>query len=481
VHETHHYSLRHSTMPTISRKDVENNFAILSVSVSKEEIKSKVDKELRNIRTKSAIKGFRPGQAPIDLVRKMYGNALLSDAIQDIFANEVYQYVSESNLEILGQPLPAENQKPFSADLNKMDEAYQLDYEIGHVPTFSIPLPLTKNILKHTVSNLDELAKEDIQHARKRMATQTETEDIIAEDDIVEINATAINSAFNTNITVSVSTDADPELVGKLKKLKKGDNITFDARQVEPRRDEQGIKKYILGLKEDDNSLVDYLFEGVVTKVTRNSLPELDENFFKNFTGKENATESEAIELVKEGIARYYNGHAESIAFKEMRDQLVQNSAIQLPVSFLQRWLHVTNQGKLNHETIERDFDNFADSLRWSLIRSKIIKENNLEVTDEEIRHEMSKKLSQYLSGNIPEDLLQNAVNRMMEDKKNVSETKDNLLGDKLYAFLSTHCTFVNQTVTSHELHNIMENLNAKMSQNAIEKALEDNYTNQPE
>lgn len=181
-------------MPNVVRKDLDNTSAVLTVTVSRDEIKPKFDAELKKFRQRAAIKGFRQGQAPMDFVKRMYGSAIFGDIVNDLISNDLYNYIREENLNTLGQPLPVENQTMFSYKPT-FDEQYSIDFEVGIVPPFEIQgLTTDQTFERLVIDNLDALAAEDLDYARKRMGGRSNPEDDIQDNDMVKIKSNELEN-----------------------------------------------------------------------------------------------------------------------------------------------------------------------------------------------------------------------------------------------------------------------------------------------
>ena len=120
-------------MANIVREDIGNLHALLTVTLSPEDYEPKVNSELNNYRKKAQMKGFRKGKTPMGMIRKLYGKSVLGEVVNEMLQNELFQYIKEQELNILGQPIPAENQE--QVDLETKGD-YVFRFEIGLAPDF---------------------------------------------------------------------------------------------------------------------------------------------------------------------------------------------------------------------------------------------------------------------------------------------------------------------------------------------------------
>lgn len=454
-------------MPTVQRQDLDNTSAILTVSASREEVKPKVDAELKRFRQRAAIKGFRPGQAPMDYVKRMYGSALFSDTLNDILAEGLMNYLRESGLQVLGQPLPTENPENFSHSINSPKDEFAVEYEIGFVPPFTVKgLDKNETYERLTVANLDELAQTDLDYARNRMGKRTNPEDSIEENDIVKIAAQEENGDYATTITVFVKDVTDEAFKAELLTKKKGDALRFNAREMEAgRHEEKMYRKYILGLDEKDDRTVGDWFTGTIEEVSRVGKAELDEEFFTGYFGGGVSNETEALDEVKKGIAQFYDARANALIMREMQRRLLEANPIELPDRFLLRWLTATNRGTLSPESVEREYPAFADNLRWTLIRDQIKTQFGIEVGEAEIRAEYEQRVRNYFRADLPENILADYASRMMQNEKDVEKVRDDLEYDKLFEAIRSTVTLVDKPIPSAEFQAIFDAMTKKADQ----------------
>jgi len=459
-------------MPTVVRQDIDNSSAILTVTVTREELKPKLDAELKKFRKRAPVKGFRPGQVPLDYVKKLYGASIFGDTLNDLLSEELYGYLRATKLDVLGQPLPTEDQEKFAFKISDPDPEYSVKYEVGLVPAFEIQGLDKKTVYeRYTISNLADLAEEDLQYARKRMGNREEIEDSILENDMVKMAAVELDGdkpklyGLEVEITVLVKTIADEAVRNQLLTLKKGDTLQFNARTLENHPKDAAYRKFILKLEADDDREVGEMFEGKIEEVVRVEDAELNEEFFKGYFGKDTITTREAaIEELIKGIENFYNIRANALLMRSFQERLLEINKIELPDTFLKRWLKYTNEGKLTESAIENEYPAFADNLRWTILRDDIKAKFSIEVTEEALKAAFADKVRGYFGGSqdIPDYLIESSVERLMADEKNVESTRRDLEIDKIFEAIRAQVTVKDNPIASKEFHKIIEVVNAK-------------------
>jgi trigger factor len=456
----------------VVRKDIDNCSCLLTVTITRDELKSKLDAELKRLRQRMPIKGFRPGQVPMDYLKKMYGQAVFTDTLNDLFSDRLVEYLREARLDTLGQPLPAEEQPhKFSININNPDPEYKIDYEVGFVPKFDVQGISKSDVYEVlTVSDLDALAEEDLQHARKRMGKRTNPTDDIQENDILRISAKELTApdgdvkdgGWETSMTFFMKNVADEALKNTLLAGKLGDTVRFNARLVENNEKEEMYRKYILNLPEDDDRQVSDWFEGVIEEVSRVADADLDDEFFQGYFGTNVSSKEEALDKLKEGISQFYEIRSNALLFRSLQERLMELNRIELPEKFLRRWLEVSNRDTLSPEQIEQELPFFLENLRWTIIRDDLVKEFGIEVTESDLRAAYARRMRSYFQVDLPDHIIDSSIDRLMKDKKDLENTREELQTDKLLAAVRGEVTLAEKAVTSEEFHKIIEEITAQ-------------------
>ncbi len=454
----------------VVRTDIDNATAILTVTLTRDQVKQKVDAELKRYRQKAPIKGFRPGQIPMDRLKSMYGDAILSDVVQDLFGETLYSYLRESKMQVLGQPIPVENQEKISLSIKQLQEEYSVKYEVGFVPEFELQgLGKKETFGRYVISDLETVAKEDLEDMRKRSSQRTEVDDVIEDNDFVRTTAVELadgkikEGGLETEISFLVSAIADEDLKAQIMTLKKGDVFQFDPRKIDNFEREEQFRRYVLGLKSDDDREIAEQFEATITNVERVSSAELTEEFFhKNFQKAEN--EADAIRELVEGVGDYFNRQAEVVLSRHIQERLMELNKFDLPDAFLKRWVKITDrEGSLTEESIEKDYEGLALSIRWNVIKDMIMDNFVIEVTETDIKDHFKNMMRQYIrNAELPDDMFDGFAKRMMKDKKAVENAQSEIELNKIFNVLRDQVNVEDKAVTAKEFEQILKDLKNK-------------------
>ncbi|MCK9255388.1 MAG: trigger factor family protein, partial [Bacteroidales bacterium] len=119
----------------VVKNQIDELNATLTVNVANSDVEENVEKTLKEYRRKANVPGFRPGNVPIGLIKKMYGTAVRVDELNKTVSTAITDYITENKLNILGDPLPSESQEQI--DLEKND-SFSFIFDIALAPEFEV-------------------------------------------------------------------------------------------------------------------------------------------------------------------------------------------------------------------------------------------------------------------------------------------------------------------------------------------------------
>lgn len=444
-------------MATVSRENIGLLSDKISIKLNKEDYLPSFDKKIKEYSKTANVPGFRKGMVPAGMIKKMYGQSIFIDEVLRSANNELIKYLDENKPDIFAQPLPVyENQENF--DFNSPSE-YQFDFEIGLKPEFTLPDAKSADLTRHKINVTDEMVEDEVNRLRIKGGEMTEPEEISEDEDVVNVlfkeadeNGNVIENGIEKENSVLLKYFS-PALQQKLKGLKKGDKITFNLKDsFEADKLNMMIKD--LGLEPGEESeKKNFVLE--VVKIGRVVKRKLQEDFFNEvLPGKNIKTEEEFRENIKKEIEDQLSYQTKNQLHDQIYHFYLDNSKIDLPESFLKKWLQNGGEKPKSAEEVEREFPTFSNQLKWTLISDKLMDENKIEVKAEEIRESMRNQVLQYFGTmNIGEDMswLDSYLDKMMKDEKQVDETYRRLSIEKLFNALENNFSPKEKVVSNTE------------------------------
>ena len=451
---------------TITQEKVDDLLSKVKISLKKEDYEPQVKKQMKSVAKGVQIKGFRPGMVPMEVVKKMYGNSVLVEELNKLFNDEIYKYINENKLEIIASPIPVAEQK-LDIDINTLKDL-DFTYEVGHAPEVSLAfIDQAPSFDKYKITVEDKLVDEEIDRIRKRFAT-FEYPETVADTDVLTFTIEELDEAGNIkeggiNTVSTLTVDLlKPEAKTKVLPLKKQESFDYNVFEVMD-RDREAIAKNVLNMNDLEKlPAVGDKFRLTLNNITRSVPAEINEEFFLKVYGESGPkTEEEMRNNIKADLDAYFDGKTDSYLVNDLYKGIMGHIEFPLPDEFLKRWIDVTNEKPISAEDLEKEYPQFAKSLRWSLIQRKIVKEQNLEVTETEVLDRVRMNVIQQLYGyglkNIGEEWVEQFVQKQMADKKVISQTREQLMEDKVLGYIKSKVTLVEKPISFDDFKTLAE------------------------
>jgi trigger factor len=435
-------------MPKIVREDIDNLNAVLSITLEKADYEPRLNSELQKYRQKASFKGFRKGKTPTKMVKKLVGKSVLGDIINELIQQELVSYLTKDEINILGQPLPSKEQAPLDFDLNDLRD-YEFKFDLALSPEFEVEGLSSETTLEKYVVNIpDEQVEKELQDNRRRFGERVYPDEV-QDGDFLKLSVRqledgsvkedGIESEFSLLVESIAEEAVKQEVIGK----KLGDTLTLNLLTLEEDRDEAYIRKYYLNMTEDDEREIGQDYEAVIEEISRIESAALDQDFFdKAFGEGEVGSEEEARQKIRQFIRSRYDREAEGLLFRDLQDLIMEKNQPELPDAFLKRWLVATNEN-VSEAEIDDAYKGFSKSLRWNLVRNKLLRRFELSVSPEEILNAFRMRVLSYFGASpyANADFVNSMAQRLMEDEKQVEQVREELLDDKLYEAMAAEIT----------------------------------------
>lgn len=413
------------------------------IEVEKTDYSEKVEKELRRKQKNAVMKGFRPGKAPMDMVRKMYGKAVLSEEIQSIASEALNNYISENKLDVLGYPLSSAHEKSDLDIENK--ETFKFAFDLGLAPTFELSISDKDTVEIFDIQVSDKEVDEDIEYARKRYG-KMEDVSVSEGEDIIYGTLTELNDNNEpleggvaekpTSFVPNMVTDE--ALKNSLIGITVGIELNLNIFQLFNNNDT--VISNTLGIPKEGVSDLNMNFHLVVTEIKRRTTAELGEEYYKEVFGPTDfpANETEYREKVKSNLENYYRNEADMWLDHEIGNVLFEKHSLQLPDEFLKRWLVATKPENYTSETIDEKYATERSALLRRLVVDKIADVHKVEPTENDIREEARiyyhGLYRQYGLTMMPDDnFVTETVNKRLGEREFVQQMADRVIYRKSY------------------------------------------------
>jgi trigger factor len=456
-------------MSKVVRTDIDALNAVLTIAIPKEEYLDKVQKEIKKYSQKASMKGFRPGKTPQSLVKKMYGTQFLMDSVNETVRKELGDYLESDKMNLMGEPLPSEDQPKFQLDLkNPQDLVFKFD--IGLVPQFDIKGLDGASFSRYAVKIADDVIDAELEKTRANSGEEKEVTDTIQDNDLLNLKIKEVGGTLEKDLMLSMNWLTD-DMKSVFLTQKKGDALQINIFQLEKETTPQYARKYFLGLDENDTREVNENFDATIESVKRKVAATLDADFYGKAFGPSVTNETEARQFISASISKNYDAQADALLLRDLQDRLLaENSTIEFPDAFMKRWLKSQNP-KNTDEILDREYPHFINNLRWTLIRNKVMADSGITVTGEDLRTYYANQIRGYLGGMaVGEDFINSLVEKVMNDEKQLNNLYEDVLTQKVFEEIKNRVTIIEKPVSAEELSTILATAQAEIARQRGQK-----------
>jgi len=444
---------------------VDNVNAIIKIDVQKADYQSKVDEAIKTFRRKANIPGFRPGTVPTSMVKKMYGKSIMAEEINKLVGESLYKYIQENKLNVLGEPLPnEEKQQPidFAAEND-----YEFYFDVALAPEIKLSLSKKDKIDYYKVAVDEEMVDKQISSYRANLGKYETVEEGAKETDLIKGEAVELENGAPKeggihveNAVLMPSYVKDEEEKAKFVGVEKGAVIVFNPGKAYD-GNEAEISSF-LHIQKDEVESIAPEFQFTVAEITRYKEADIDQELFDKVFGPNTVTtEPDFRAKVKETISAQMAPDSDYKFLLDAR-QLLEKKAgdLQFPDQFLKRWL-MTSSPERTPESLEADYPKIVEDLKFHLIKEQIVKDNDLKIEEEDVRRiailSTRAQFAQYGMSGIPDDVIMNYAEQMMQNKENSRNLVDRAMEEKIVFFLKSTLTLNEKELSMDDFRKLFE------------------------
>ena len=440
---------------------------LLTITVEEADFNASVEKTLKDYRKKANIPGFRPGQAPMGLIKRQFGASVRYDAVNKFVGEQLYKYIQDNNIQMLGEPLPSAKQET-PADIEK-PAPYTFVFDIAVAPEINVTLDGRNKIDYYTIKADDKLINEQIEMYQSRAGKYEKGEEYNPElNDMLKGDLRELDAEGNTKeggITVEgavlmpsyIKVDEQKNLFNN---AKPGDIITFNPRKAYP----EGEAEISALLKIDREVAKDLEsnFSFQITEIQRFVKAELNQELFDQVFGEGTVkSEDEFRAKIAEGLQPQLEANSDYKFMLDVRTYC-ENKVGELtwPDELLKRIMLLNNKDK-GEDFVEKNYAESIKQLEWHLIKEQLVKANEIKIEDADVKAaavEMARmQFAQYGMTNVPDEYVENYANELLKKREAVDNFVERAIDVKLAAALKNTVTLNNKEVTLDEFNEMMK------------------------
>lgn len=366
----------------ITQESIDDLNALLKVQINQDDYQEKVNAVIQNYRKTASIPGFRKGKVPVGQIKKMHGKAILIEEVNKLIQEGIYNYITENKVEVLGNPLPLTKDVDWDHATN-----FDFEFEMGLSPQFEVKM--TKK------SKFDylkiEADKKMLDHytidTAKRYGSMThpekseKTDLMMGEFTQLDAEGNVLEGGIKHSASVALDVVTDKKAQKALTGLVQDDEVV-----IKITNKFSADLSHMLNISKEQAQELNSDFRFTVKSISRMTPAEMNQELFDKVFGKDAVkNEKEFKAKMKEEIEKSFVSESDNKLKNDVILHLIEKTKIELPDTFLKKWLVQTNEKGLTTEQVEEEYDQYSKSLKWQLIENKIIKDNELEVKHEDV------------------------------------------------------------------------------------------------
>ncbi len=411
---------------------------LLTITVEEADYQASVEKTLKDYRKKANYPGFRPGMVPMGLIKKQYGASAKMDAINKLIGEQIYKYMQDNKIQMLGEPLPSEKQE--AQDLEK-PAPYTFAFDIAVAPEFKIELNGHNKIDHYTIIVDDALIDRQVEMFTSRNGTYEKAESY-EDNDMLKGDLRELDEKGNTKeggITVEAASILPNYIKDEAQKAlfngaKLGDIITLN---VSKAFENEAEIASLLKVERDRVKDIKSDFSYQITDIQRYKKHPIDQELFDSLFGKDTVkSEKEFREKIAEGLKEQLAVDADYKFILDVRAYCEKKvGKLEFPDALLKRIMLNNNKDK-GEEFVEKNYEQSIKELTWHLIKEQLVADNQIKVNDEDVLNAAKEtarvQFAQYGMNNVPDEYVENYAKEILKKRENVDGLVDRAVDIKL-------------------------------------------------
>ena len=442
----------------ISLENPEKVSGVLTLVVEEADFAGDVEKQLKDYRKKANVPGFRPGQAPMGMIKRQVGAQVKVDVINRLVGEKLYEYVRENKINMLGEPMPHLGEEPVDLDAAA---PYTLKFDIAIAPEFKAELTKKDSIVYYDITTDDAIVDKEIDAFASRSGSYQKVDEYQDNDmikgDIRELNEDG--SAKDGGITVSQASMLPSYIkVDDQKALfqgcKVGDVIVFNPKKAYPESNIEISSLLKVSKEEAEKITADFSFQ--VTEISRYQKHAIDQDLFDQVYGEGKVKdEADFRAKVTVGIKEQMVQNADFRFLQDVRKYVEEKIGEVKYADELMKRIMLANNKDKGMEYVEKNYEASIKELTWSLAKNQIVEALKIKVDDADVKavaiDVTRMQFAQYGMTSVPEEYLEQYAEGMLKNREQVDNLVNAAVDRKLMAALKDVVKLDKKTISFEE------------------------------
>ena len=439
---------------------------LMTITLENADYQPEVDKTLKDYRKRANIPGFRPGQAPIAMIKRQFGPSVKVDVVNKLLGEKLYGYIQENKIHMLGEPMPSEQQEQLNFE---SDAALTFKFDIAVAPEFKAELTAKDKIDFYNITVDDKLIDQQVEMYQSRAGQYEKVEQFDAEQrdmlkgDLRELDA-------DGNVKEGGIEVADAVLMPQYMKVddqkklfdacKLGDIITWNPRKAYPESDVEVSSLLKIEKEKVAEHTGDFTYQ--ITEISRFVKADVNQQLFDQIFGEGVVTsEKDFRQKISDQIADQFKADSDYKFLLDVRAYMENKvGKLEFPEALLKRVMLKNNEDK-GADFVEKNFEASIKELGWHLIKEQLVAAQDIKIEDDDLKAVAKEaaraQFAQYGMSNIPDEYLENYATEMLKKKENVDGLVDRAVDVKLTAALKTVVKLNEKSISLEDFQKLLK------------------------
>ncbi|MBE6259215.1 MAG: trigger factor [Prevotella sp.] len=413
---------------------------LMTITLESADYQPEVDKTLKDYRKRANIPGFRPGQAPMGMIKRQFGTSVKVDVVNKMLGEKLYDYVRENKIQMLGEPLPSEQQEALDFE---GDQPLTFKFDIAVAPEFEAKLSGKDKIDYYNITVDDKMIDQQVEMYQSRAGQYEKAEQFDPEQrDMLKGDLREVDGSIEVADAVLMPQYMKVEDQKKLfDGCKLGDIITWNPRKAYPESDVEVSSLLKIQKEEVKDHEGDFTFQ--ITEISRFVKAEVNQALFDQTFGEGAVkSEKEFRQKIADQISQQFKADADYKFLLDVRAHMEKKvGKLEFPEAILKRVMKNNNKDRKDvEEFVEKNFEASIKELGWHLIKEQLVAAQDIKVDDNDLKQVAKEaaraQFAQYGMSNVPEEYLDNYAQEMLKKRENAEGLVDRAVDVKLTAAL---------------------------------------------
>ena len=434
---------------------------LMTITLESADYQPEVEKTLKDYRKRANIPGFRPGQAPMGMIKRQFGTSVKVDAVNKLLGEKLYEYVRENKIQMLGEPLPSEQQEALDFE---SDQPLTFKFDIAVAPEFEAKLSGKDKVPFYNITVDDKLIDQQVEMYQSRAGQYEKVEQFDAEQrdmlkgDLREVNGT-IEVADAVLMPQYMKVDDQKMLFDG---CKLGDVITWNPRKAYPESDVEVSSLLKIQKEEVKDHEGDFTFQ--ITEISRFVKAEVNQALFDQTFGEGTVkSEKEFRQKIADQISQQFKADSDYKFLLDVREHMEKKvGKLEFPEAILKRVMIQNNKDRKDaQEYVEKNFELSIKELGWHLIKEQLVAAQGIKVEEDDLKQVAKEaaraQFAQYGMSNVPDEYLDNYAQEMLKKRENVDGLVDRAVDVKLTAALKGVVKLDEKDITLEDFQKMLQ------------------------